>query len=117
MGFMDNIKAGVKNVASKTGEVAETTGLKGRISNLEYETDKIYKELGIAYYNKADDFEAVSKELCDRIRSNLEQIEKWRAEIDKNKSEGKAEREANRQAAKESDKVDEKGSVEKIDLN
>ena len=117
MGLMDNLKATVKNAASKTGEVAETTTLKTRISNLEYETDKIYKELGIAYYNKVDDFEAVSKELCDRIRSNLEQIEKWRAEIDKNKSEGKAEREANRQAAKESDKVDEKGSVEKIDLN
>ena len=97
MGLMDNLKAGVKNVASKTGEVAETTTLKTRIS------DKIYKELGIAYYNKPDDFEAKSKELIDRIDSNLAQIEKWNDEIDKNKSEGKAEREANRQAAKESD--------------
>ena len=116
MGIMDNLKAGVKNVASKTGEVAETTTLKTKITNLEFETDKLYKELGIAYYNKPDDFEAKSKELIDRIDSNLAQIEKWNDEIDKNKSEGKAEREANRQAAKESDKPEEKGGVEKIDL-
>ena len=116
MGIMDNLKAGVKNVASKTGEVAETTTLKTKITNLEFETDKLYKELGIAYYNQPDDFEAKSKELIDRIDSNLAQIEKWNDEIGKNKSEGKAEREANRQAAKESDKPEEKGGVEKIDL-
>ena len=50
MGLMDNLKAGVKNVASKTGEVAETATLKTKITNLEFETDKLYKELGIAYY-------------------------------------------------------------------
>ena len=116
MGIMDNLKAGVKNVASKTGEVAETTTLKTKITNLEFETDKLYKELGIAYFEKKPDFDTKSKELIDRIGSNLDQIEKWKAEIDKSKSEGKAEREANRQAAKESDKPEDKGGVEKIDL-
>ena len=117
MGLMDNLKAGVKNVASKTGEVAETATLKTKITNLEFETDKLYKELGIAYYNKDDDFKEKSRELIDRIDSNLAQMEKWKEEIDKSKSEGKAEREANRQAAKDSDKPEEKGGVEKIELN
>lgn len=121
MGLMDNLKATVKNAASKTGEVAETTTLKTRISNLEYETDKIYKELGIAYYNRGDDFDEKSKDLCEKIKANLDQIENLKKEIEKSKSEGKAEREANRQAAKEAAEKDEaadnKGGVEKIDLN
>ena len=75
MGLMDNLKATVKNAASKTGEVAETTTLKTRISNLEYETDKIYKELGMAYYNNEADFKEKSKDLCEKIKANLDQIE------------------------------------------
>ena len=121
MGLMDNLKATVKNAASKTGEVAETTTLKTRISNLEYETDKIYKELGMVYYNNEADFKEKSKDLCEKIKANLDQIENLKKEIEKSKSEGKAEREANRQAAKEAAEKDEtadnKGGVEKIDLN
>lgn len=119
---MDNLKAGVKNAANKTSEVAENTSLKTRIANLEYETDKLYKELGIAYYERPEGYKDRMKELCDSIKSNLEQINSLKVGIDKNKSEGKAAREANWKAARDAstksddDEPEEKGGVEKIEI-
>ena len=110
MGFMDSFKASVKNAASKTGELAETTSLKSKISNLEYENDKLYKELGILHFQKGEGFEAKAEEICKNIQTNLDQIDKLNKDIEKNKSDGKAEREANRQAAKD---VSEKEAAEK----
>ena len=115
MGLVNNLKAGVKNVANKTSEVAETATLKTKITNLEFETDRLYKELGIAYYRNLEDFNEKSRELMVMIEYNLSQIEKLNKDIEKSKTEGKAKREANRQAARESDRPEETG-VEKIEL-
>lgn len=106
MGIFDSLKAGVKNAANMTEEIAETSSLKSRISSLEYEVEKLFQKLGREYYEMNDDFEDSSKILCEKIKENLEEIEELKTEIGTNRAEGKAEREANWEAARSDDDDD-----------
>ena len=99
MGFMDKVKAAAKNVDSKAGEEIDKGKYRSKISEEKNEIDKLYKNIGIAYYDARAQGKGIPDEIddmCAEIDERKSKIAEYEVRIKEIEEAGHKEREQNR---------------------